>query len=175
MISRGILVFLVACGGAGDGADLTPFIGVYTTTSHTHAELPGDHVSCTSAGDPVAGATPFFRVAVDTFFMDPEILTVENCTDAAGTACTDTLVTLRAGGAGLEDESANSQTGGGVMCQLYFTHAGATLTGGAIQIEVLDKFDAPDVASSDCTVERARALQSSPDCRRVERWAGTRL
>jgi hypothetical protein len=168
-------VLLVACGGSGGAGstDVTPFIGVYTTTSHSRAEMPGGNVSCTSAGDPVTSAAPFFRVAVDTFFMDPDVLGVANCTDAGGTMCIDALVTLHAGGAGLEDESANSQTGGGVMCQLYFGHASATLTGGTIQIEVLSKFDAPNIASSDCTLERAQALKSSPDCQSVERWVGT--
>jgi len=173
-----MLVLLVACGGAGGTGgtgDATPFIGVYTTTSHTRAEQPGGRVSCTAAGDPVSGAAPFVQLAVDTFFMDPDILRVSNCADAAATRCTETLVTLRAGGPGLEDESANTQTGGGVMCQLYFNRASATLTGGMLQIEVLDKFDAPNIASSDCTLDRAEALASSPECRSVERWAATRL
>ncbi|MEO7732940.1 MAG: hypothetical protein ABIY55_18390 [Kofleriaceae bacterium] len=178
MMSRGVWVLLVACGGSGgEGGttDVTPFIGVYTTTSHARAEMPGGRVSCTSAGDPVTGATPFVRLAVDTFFMDPDILSVSNCEDAAATRCTETQVTLHAGGAGLEDESANSQTGGGVMCQLYYSHASATLTGGMLQVEALDKFDAPNIASSDCTLARAEALASSSECQRVERWAGTRL
>lgn len=177
MVSRSVVVFLVACGGSsggGGGGDVTPFIGVYTTASHTRGQMQGGKVSCAAPGAPVAGATPFFRLAVDTFFMDPDVLRVSDCTDAAGTACTDTIVTLRAGGPGLEDETANTQTGGGVMCQLYFTHAEATLTGAAIAIEVLDKFDAPNISSSDCTQQRAEALASSPDCRAVERWSGTR-
>lgn len=177
MVSRSVLVFLVACGGSsngGGGGDVTPFIGVYTTASHTRAQMQGGKVSCASPGTPVTSAAPFFRLAVDTFFMDPDILRVSDCTDAAATTCTDTIVTLRAGGPGLEDESANTQTGGGVMCQLYFTHAEATLTGTAIAIEVLDKFDAPNIPSSDCTLQRAEALATSPDCRTVERWSGTR-
>jgi hypothetical protein len=175
MVSRSVFVILAACGGGGGGGgNVTPFIGVYATTSHTRAEMPGGNVSCTDPGQPVTDVTPFFRIAVDAFFMDPDVLSVGNCTDAAGTACTDTLVTLRAGGPGLQDDSANTQTGGGVMCQLYFTHADATLTGTTIQIEVLDKFDAPNIASGDCTLQRAQALASSPNCRTVERWTGTR-
>jgi hypothetical protein len=176
MVSRSVVVLLVACGGSGGGGggDVRPFIGVYATTSHTRAEMPGGNVKCVDTGQPVAGATPFFRLAVDAFFMDPDVLSVSNCTDAGATMCTDTLVTLRAGGPGLEDESANTQTGGGVMCQLYFTHSDARLTGATVQIETLEKFDAPSVASSDCTLQRAQALASSPDCRSVERWTGTR-
>jgi hypothetical protein len=175
MFSRSVVVLLVACGGASDGGgDVTPFIGVYATTSHTRAEMPGSSVKCAESGQPVARPTPFFRLAVDTFFMDPDVLSVSNCTDAAATMCTETLVTLRAGGPGLEDESANSQTGGGVMCQLYFTHSDAKLTGATVQIQTLEKFDAPNIASSDCTLQRAQALASSPDCRTVERWTGTR-
>jgi hypothetical protein len=174
MISRSVFVVLVACGGGGGGDSVTPFIGVYATTSHTRAEMPGGNVSCTDAGQPVTSATPFFRLAVDAVFMDPDVLSVGNCSDAAGTTCTDTVVTLRAGGPGLQDESANTQTGGGAMCQLYFTHADAKLTGQTIQIEALDKFDAPNIASGDCTLQRAQALASSPNCRTVERWTGTR-
>jgi hypothetical protein len=36
------------------------------------------------------------------------------------------------------------------------------------------KLDAPNIASSNCTLQRAQALASSPDCRTVERWTGTR-
>jgi hypothetical protein len=173
---RSTLVFLVACGGSAgsDAGDAKLFVGTYATTSHTRAETPGSKVSCSSAGQPVAGATPYFRLAVDEFLMDPSVLRLSQCTDAAATMCSETLVTLSAGGPGLQDDSANTQTGGGVMCQLYFTHAQATLTGGAIDIEVLSKFDAPNISSSDCTLQRAQALASSPDCRSVERWAGTR-
>jgi hypothetical protein len=39
---------------------------------------------------------------------------------------------------------------------------------------VLAKFDAPNISLSDCTLQRAQALASSPDCRSVERWTGTR-
>jgi hypothetical protein len=176
MVWRCVLVLLVACGGGGDGGggDVMPFIGVYATTSHTRAEMQGGSVKCAETGQPVANATLFFRLAVDSFFMDPDVLSVSNCADAAATMCTETFVTLRAGGPGLEDESANSQTGGGVMCQLYFTHSDATLNGATVQIQTLDKFDAPNIASSDCTLQRAEALASSPDCRSVERWTGTR-
>lgn len=177
MISRSLLVLLVACGGGGSGSgDVTPFIGVYATTSHTRAEMPGTSVKCADAGQPVSSAAPFFRLAVDTFFMDPDVLSISNCTDAAATMCTDTLVTLRAGGPGLQDESANSQpgSGGGIPCQLHFTHSDATLNGATVQIETLEKYDAPSISSSDCTLQRAQALSSSPDCRSVERWTGTR-
>ena len=172
---RSLVVFLIACGGGGgSGGDVMPFIGVYATTSHTRAETPGSQVKCADAGQPVGNAAPFFRLDVDTFFMDPDVLSVSNCTDAAATMCTETLVTLRAGGPGLVDESANTQTGGGVMCQLYYTRSTATLAGAMIQVEALEKFDAPNIASSDCTLQRAQALASSTDCRSVERWTGTR-
>jgi hypothetical protein len=176
MAWRSVVVLLACgCGSSGQGGgDVTPFIGVYATASHTSAAMQGGSVKCADAGQPVAGATPFFRLAVDSFFMDPDVLSVSNCMDAAATMCTETLVTLRAGGPGLQDESANSQTGGGVMCQLYFTHNQATLMGTGIQVESLEKFDAPNISSSDCTLQRAEALAGSPDCRTVERWSGTR-
>jgi hypothetical protein len=177
MVRCSVLVFLFACGGSGDddsGGDVMPFVGVYATTSHTSAEMFGDSVSCTDAGTPVTSVKPFIRLAPDEFFMDPDLLRVSECTDAAATSCTETLVSMRAGGPGLLDESANTQTGGGVMCQLYFTRFDATLSGNTISIEVLEKFDAPNISSGECTLARAQALSSSPDCRRIERWTGTR-
>jgi hypothetical protein len=175
---RSVLVFLVACGGSSDddggGGDVMQFVGVYTVTSHTSAEVFGSKVSCTDPGMSVSGAKPFFRLAADEFFMDPDLLRVSECTDAAATSCVETLVSMRAGGPGLLDESANSQTGGGAACQLHFTRADASLSGSTISIEVLEKYDAPNISSSDCTVARAQALSSSPDCRRIERWTGTR-
>ena len=173
--SVSVLVVLVACGGNdGGGGDVKAFVGVYATTSHALAQMQGGKVSCTDSGSPVTSAAPFFQLAVDTFFMDPDILRLSECTDAAATMCVDTFVTLRAGGPGLLDESANSQTGGGVMCQLYFTHSDATLNGRTVQIETLEKYDAPNISSSDCTLQRAEALASSTECLRVERWTGTR-
>jgi len=177
MISRSVLVLLVVCGcgGGGDGGgEVTKFVGVYATTSHTRAEVQGGKVGCADPGQPVAGATPYFKLAVDTFFMDPDVLSVSNCSDAAATSCTETLVTLHAGGPGLEDESANANSGGGAACQLYFNRAEATLTGTTIKIDVLDKYDAPNISSSDCTLARAEALATASDCRSVERWTGTR-
>jgi hypothetical protein len=176
MVSRCVVVvsFLVACGGSSErGGDVTPFVGMYATASHTRVEVFGDNVRCTDPAAPVADAAPFFRLAVDTIFMDPDILSVSDCADAAGASCDETFVTLRAGGPGLEDESANSQTGGG-LCQLHFTRAQATLSGATVQIESLEKYDAPPLSSNDCTLQRAEALASSPDCRSVERWTGTR-
>jgi len=174
MVWRSAVAFLVACGGSSGSGDVTAYVGVYSTTSHTRAETPGSSVKCADAGQPVTPAAPFFRLAVDSFFMDPDVLSVSNCSDAAATMCTETLVTLRAGGPGLLDESANSQTGGGAACQLHFTHSEATLSGATVQVETLEKYDAPNISSSDCTVQRAQALASSPDCRSVERWIGTR-
>lgn len=177
MTWRSLLVFLVACGGSSDddgGGDVMQFVGVYTVTSHTSVEVFGSKISCTDPGMSVSGGKPFFRLAADEFFMDPDLLRVSECTDAAATSCVETLVSMRAGGPGLLDESANSQTGGGAACQLHFTRADASLSGSTISIEVLEKYDAPSISSSDCTLARAQALSSSPECRRIERWTGTR-
>jgi hypothetical protein len=169
-----VLVVLIACGGNGGGGDVKPFIGVYATSSHALAAMQGGKVSCTDPGTAVTGAAPFFQLAVDTFFMDPDTLRLSECTDAAGTMCVETIVTLHAGGPGLLYENANTQTGGGATCQLYFTRAEAALNGAAVTISVFDKFDAPNISSSDCTLQRAEALASSTECLRVERWTGTR-
>jgi hypothetical protein len=173
MLVRSMLVFLVACGGGGDGGGVASFIGLYATSSHTHAEMPGGSVACADAGQPVTG-TPFFRLDVYSFFEDPEVLAVSNCTDASEASCTETTVSLRAGGPGLDSVNASSQIGGGTMCQLYYTRNQAMLSGTTVQVESLQKYDAPNITASECGVQRALALASSPDCRTVERWAGTR-
>src|ERR1041384_3657504 len=82
MMSRSVpvLVFLIACGGSNNegGGDVTKFVGVYATTSHTRAEMPGGSVSCNDAGQPVTGGMPYFRIAVDAFFMDPDVVSISN-------------------------------------------------------------------------------------------------
>jgi hypothetical protein len=166
---------IAACGGGGGGADASKFVGTYTMMSHTEARGQGTSVACSDPGTPVAGARPYFKLEVDPFFMDNTMLTLVECTDAAATSCADTLISLQPGGPGLESESSNTQTGGGVMCQLYYSHAQATLAGTAVHIESLDKFAAPNISSSDCTLARAEALASSPDCQQVQRWDGTRI
>ena len=171
-----ILISIAAgCGSSGStGGDPKAFIGVYATTTHTQAQSPGSTVACTAAGTPVTNGKPFFKLAVDTFFMDPMILRLSGCDDSAGTACIDTLTSMRSGGPGLEDESANSQTGGGLPCQLHYEHATATLTGTAIQLVIDTKYEyASTVPGAQCTYEKALALGMSPDCLTVERWAGT--
>jgi hypothetical protein len=179
MAWRSLLVFLIACGGSsnndgGGGGDVMQFVGVYTMTSHTSREMFGSNISCTDPGTPLSGAKPYFELAPDEFFMDPDLLRVSECTDAAATSCTESLVSMRAGGPGLVDENASSQIGGGAPCQLHFTRSDASLSGTTMSIEVLEKYDAPNISASDCTVERAQTLSSSPDCRRVERWTGTK-
>lgn len=169
-----MLVVLITCGCNGGDGDITPFIGIYATTSHTLAQPQGGEVSCTDPGTPVASAAPFLQLAIDNSYIDPFFLRLSECTDATATMCVQTSVVLLAGGPGLLAEDASSQTGSDVMCQLYFTHSEAALNGAAISISVLDKYDAPNISFSDCTSERARALASSPDCLRVERWTGTR-
>lgn len=172
MLWRGMLVVLAACGG-NDGS-ITPFIGVYATTSHTLAQLQGGEVSCTDPGTPIASAAPFLQLAIDNSYIDPFFLRLSECPDASATMCVMTSVVLLAGGPGLLSEDARSQTGSDVMCQLYFTHAEAALNGTAISISLLNKYDAPNISFSDCTPERARALASAPECVSVERWTGTR-
>ena len=72
------------------------------------------------------------KLAVDDFFDDPRFIRLSECDDAAGTACTETLITFNPGGPGLITTSANSQIGGGFPCQLYYSKATAALTGAAL-------------------------------------------
>src|SRR5436190_1835229 len=128
-----LVACLIACGGGGDdgggsGGDVMQFVGVYTTTSHTSREMFGGNISCTDPGTPVSAAKPYIQLAADEFLMDPNLLRVSECTDAAATSCMETLVSMRAGGPGLVDENASSQTGGGAPCQLHFTRSDASLS-----------------------------------------------
>ena len=79
------------------------------------------------------------------------------------------------GGPGLVEESANSQTGGGFPCQLYYSKATAALTGTALHLELLDKYDGSDRPAAQCTLAAAQALASSSQCRSAERDDATRV
>jgi hypothetical protein len=171
---RSMLVVLIACGCTGSDGSITPFIGIYATTSHTLAQPQGGTVSCTDPGTPVASAAPFLHLAIDNSYLDPFFLRFSECPDATATMCVQTSVVLEAGGPGLLAENAYTQTSSDVMCQLHFIHSEAALNGAAISISVLGKYDAPNISFSDCTLERAQALASSPECVSVERWTGTR-
>jgi hypothetical protein len=182
MVWRSVLmvpVVLAACGGGGDdgggGGDVTPFIGLYSTTSHTRAMKEFGTVSCADEGSPIEPFVPFFQLAVDKFEGDPGFLRLSHCLDAAARNCVGSFVALRAGGPGLEEQSASSQTGGGVTCELHFARSEATLDGATIAITLVDKVDVPNIPSSACTLQRAEALASSTECRVVTRLTGTRL
>ncbi len=168
--------FALGCGtDAGGSGSVDAYLGVYRTTTHVYAAGQGASIPCTTAGMPVTPATPTFSLGLDTFLMDAHLVVLSNCTDAAGADCNETLIDMRSGGPGLEGENANSQTGGGLGCQLHYSRAQATLDGTTIEIESIEKYDAPSISDAECTLERAEALASSPDCRSVERWTGTKL
>jgi|JI10StandDraft_1071094.scaffolds.fasta_scaffold189298_3 hypothetical protein len=163
---------LAACGGDdGDGA---AFVGVYQVTAHTMAETPGSQVACTATGPAVVGPR-YVKLAVDDFFDDPSFIRLSECDDAAGATCSETLTLFNPGGPGLIEESANSQIGGGFPCQLYYSKATAALTGAALHIEILDKYDGTDRPASACTLEAAEGLASSTQCQRAERYDATRV
>ncbi len=92
------LVCAAACGGSGD--DGAAFIGVYQVTAHVAAVGQGARIACDAPGTPVA-TPPFVKLAVDDFFDDPSFIRLSECDDAAGTACTETLITFNPGGPGL--------------------------------------------------------------------------
>lgn len=163
-------LWTAACGGDDGGA----FLGVYQVGAHTVAEVPGGSVACTETGV-AATEPPFVRLVVDDFFDDPDFIRLQECDDAAATACTETLTLFNPGGPGLVDESANSQIGGGFPCQLYYSKATATLDGAALHLELVDKYDGTARPESQCTAEAAEALASSPRCQRVERYDATRV
>jgi hypothetical protein len=160
------------CGGGGGGPSAQSFVGTYTVTAH-HANMQqGTTVACSDPGPAVTGGPTSFALVIDATLGDP-FVTMQTC--SAPGSCTDTLDTFTPGGAGLEELSANTQTGGGATCNLYAGHGTVTLTDGVAHIEVRSWFDAIDVAASDCTLARAEALRQTPDCESVEVWDGTRM
>lgn len=166
------LVSAAACGGSGD--DGAAFIGVYQVTAHVAAVGQGARIACDAPGTPVA-TPPFVKLAVDDFFDAPRFIRLSECDDAAGTACTETLITFNPGGPGLITTSANSQIGGGFPCQLYYTKATATLAEPALHLELVEKYDGTDRPAAQCTVEAAEGLAGSPECQRIERYDATRV
>lgn len=166
-------VMLVGCGGGGAKPSGQEFVGTYQVTSHRMNMLQGGTVACSDGGPQVTGGPADFALIVDPFFNDPSFIKMQTCT--APGACTDTLDTFNPGGPGLEEDSANTQVGGGATCNLYAGQGTVTLAGGVAHVEVRSWFASLDVAAADCTLARAEALRATPDCETVEIWDGTRL
>ncbi|HTJ46955.1 MAG TPA: hypothetical protein VL463_32855 [Kofleriaceae bacterium] len=166
------IIFVAACGG-GSTRSGTDFVGTYAVTAHHMNMMQGTTVACSDSGPSVTNGPMYFALIVDPFFDDPSFIKMQTCT-APGT-CTDTLDTFNPGGPGLEELSANTQTGGGTNCNLYAGHGTVTLTGDVAHVEVRSWFESPNLQSSDCTLDKAEALRSSPDCETVEVWDGTRM
>ena len=159
--------------GTTQSRDPSAFFGVYTSTSHTG--INGYHLDCNTVGSPLTNREPYFKIAIDTFFNDPNIVALSGCTDINGTNCTETATTMELGGPGLETVAANSQTGGGLGCQLHWSRNQATLTGPSMHLELLEKYDDPAISDADCSYEKAAALgDMATTCSRIERWDGTR-
>ena len=160
-----------ACGGTEKTGEA--FVGTYQVMSHRTHMVFGETVACSDAGAAVVGGPAYFTLIVDSFLDDPSFITMQTCT--APGACTDTINTFTPGGPGLEELSANTQVGSGATCNLHAGQATVSLTGEVAHIEVRTWFQALDVPESACTVGRAEGLRTSPDCRSVEVWDGTRL
>lgn len=170
-----------ACGGGDDddgGGSVSgeDFIGTYEVTSHRENHQQGEPVPCSDPGAEIEpgdpGGAPYFAVAVDDFFDDPDFLVFQTCT-GPGTGCVDTLFRLEVGDDRLESTSANTQSGDG-SCNLYAGRSQLVLDGDAATFEdrQWSEFDHP---ADDCTLEAAEALIGGPDCQDVVVWVGTRL
>ena len=168
----GIGVMIVAACGGGSTRSGTDFVGTYAVTSHHMNMMQGTTVACADSGPSVTNGPTYFALIVDPFFNDPSFIKMQTCT--APGACTDTLDTFMPGATGLEELSANTQTGGGTACNLYAGHGAVTLTGGVAHVEVRSWFASPNVPMSDCTLASAEALRQTPDCETVETWDGTK-
>jgi hypothetical protein len=166
------LVTLAACGGGGAAVDPSMFVGTYQVTAHHANMMQGTTVACSDEGPSVTNGPPYFALIVDPFFNDPSFIKMQTCT--APGACTDTLDTFMPASDGLEEQSANTQVGGGTSCNLYAGHGTVTLTAGVAHIEVRSWFASPNVSSADCTLASAEALRQTPDCETVETWDGTK-
>jgi hypothetical protein len=172
-----VSICFAACGGGDEGggaANGEQFLGTYEVTSHRENHQQGSPVPC---GDPGAevepgdpGAAPYFAIAVDDFFDDPDFLVFQTC--AGPGDCADTLFSLEVGGDRVESTRANTQAGDG-SCNLYAGRSQLTLDGEVATFEdrQWSEFDHP---ADDCTLEAAEALIDGPDCQDVVVWVGTR-
>lgn len=166
-----VVVPVVACGGGASGEE---FVGTYQVTAHTYNNVQGSTVSCADPGPAVTGGQPFIALVVDPFFEDPDFIRLQQC--AAVGDCVDELVTMTPGGPGLEEVSANTQTGGGITsCGLYAGRATARLTGEVVRVEVRSWAEFVDLPESDCTLSRAEDLRDTDRCREVEIWDAMRI
>jgi hypothetical protein len=173
-LSRACLLSIAlstAAGCTSDGADASDVIGTYKVTSHREQHQQGAPVACADPGPEVTDGPPYFAVVVDTFLNDPHFLSFQTCT-APGT-CEDTIYHFTGGPAGYEDTGANTQTGGGAVCNLYASRYTVKVTGDVAHVELRHWFGSTDMAS--CTLERAEALRGTPSCESVETWDGTRV
>ena len=175
-----LLLLLVACGGGDDDGDDggggPDVIGAYQVTSHRESHQQGDPVPCDDPGPEIepgdSGFAPVFAIAVDDFFDDPDFLVFQTCGEG-GADCVDALIRVERSGDTYESIDANTQTGRG-SCSLYASLSILTAADGSVTVE--DRrwtvFDHP---VDDCTVDAARALIDTPDCRDVVVWVGTPL
>jgi hypothetical protein len=175
-----VAVSVAACGGDDDdggagGTDPDDFLGTYQVTSHRENHQQGDPVSCSDPGEEIQpddpGGAPYFAIAVDDDFDDPDLFVFQVCT-GPGTGCSSTMFRLEAGGDGLESTRSNTSTTG--SCALYAGTSRLSLDGAVATFEdrQWSRFDVPD---SDCTIEAAEALIGTADCQDVVVWIGTRL
>jgi hypothetical protein len=173
-----VFALLAGCGGGGDGDDGEgpDVVGDYQVTSHRENHAQGGVVSCSDPGPEIQpgdpGHSPYFTLAVDDFFDDPDFLVFQVC-DGPGSGCTDTLIHLERTGDRFESISANTQEGEST-CSLYAGRSALSLDGDVVTVEDRgwSEFDRP---LSDCSVDAAEALIETPDCRDVVVWVGTRL
>ncbi len=163
-----LVLAIAACGGGGSTVDPAMFVGTYQVTAHHMNMMQGTTVACSDPGPSVTNGPPYFALVDDPTFGG---VTMQTCT--APGSCTDTLDTFMPGATGLEEQSANTQTGGGTTCNLYAGAGTVTLASGVAHIEVRSWFSSPSSAS-DCTLANAEALRSTPDCETVETWDGTK-
>jgi len=164
---------LLGLGGCSDPSG-EAFLGTYTITSHRYNNLPGSTVTCADPGPAVTNGALYIALVVDTFFDDPDFIRLQQCDTPA--TCTDELVLFTPGGPGLLEESASTQTSGGVTsCGLYAGRATAALTGDVVRVEVRAWADFNDLPASACTIPRAEDLRDTDMCREVEVWEATRL
>jgi len=170
-----VLASLAACGGGGPSSE--DFVGVYQMSSHRENHGQGVYVPCDDPGSEIPDTNPSyapnFAIIVDPFFNDPNFLAFQTCSSPDLASCVDTLISLSPGGDGLEDLSANTQSGGGTNCNLYAGRSSAVLQDTTVTVDDRhwDEFD--HVGS--CELRDAEALRNNADCRDVVVWVGTKL
>lgn len=163
-MKKGLIVFalaLVGCGGSDDPPDLTGMYMIDTRTE-SRAIAGGAKATCVAEGPAVTGNS-FVRIGIDNEFGGTLVYSL--CNVADGTDCSEQFNSFHANGGKWEIGPATSAAFSGGLCTLYHSEGSATAPAdGKLRLEIKTWRVNSSAPQSECTLEAADDLSSSPDC-----------